>query len=248
MTELCRTCATPLGGGDRSCPACGAPAGGRIAGGQGRRVLLDSPVGAVDPPPLRRPSQQPRRPASVAATTSRRAGGGPVATGTVTGPVEHTEVYAIGPVQRGCAAGAAAVAALALLALLVLGGSHRGSGLWLLLPTLVAAVVLSAVPFVLPSQRTVTEMHRFRLTAVSGTVTACELLGSATGEPLGSGDAVEIFGRAGTPVRAAEIVRGAERMHGRAPLAYHVARHAPATALALSVISALITGALVLTA
>ncbi len=165
--------------------------------------------------------------------------------GTVTGEVTESAAEAVGGRQVRRAAAATAIAVAAVVTLMVAGGPHRVSGLVFLLPTLAVVAVLIATPFLVPRGRTRTPVYRFRITEVSGRVLDCEILGKLDGAPLRAGDGVEVFGRPGAVVRVDEIVRGDERLHGRPPVAFQIARHAATVALALATACAVGVGVLV---
>lgn len=252
MNGSCAACATPLGSRDRTCPGCGAAVRRtrEAAVGPGRQVLIDAGTDSPRTLPTRTASSPAARSAGRATATPRRprrTDAGPAACGTVTGEVMDAEIAAVGRRQWLRAVAAAGLAIAALLALLVLGGGHRGAGLALLLPTFFVTAVLVGAPFLIPRSRSRSMLTHFDVTAVSGTVTACELLGAPTAAPPRTGELVEVFGR-GTPVRAAEIVRDEERFRGRTPAAFLLAHHAPTAALALSVVCAVIACALAATA
>ena len=252
MSGSCATCATPVGSRDRACPSCGAA----VLREQeptvvpGRRVLIpggtDGPV--ATPAGTAAPSA-PRPFGQTAATPlrPRRTDSGPTACGTITGEVTEAEVAAVGRPQRLWAAAGAGLAIAAVVALLILGGEHRRAGLTFLLPTFLVTAVLAAAPLLIPRSRTHSTVLRFAVTAVSGSVTLCELLGAPTAAPPRKGEMVEVFGR-GTPLRVGEVVRGEERFRGRAPAVFLIVRGAPIVALALSVVCAAIACALVATA
>jgi hypothetical protein len=237
---------------DLHCPTCaaGTASARSTVEAPSRRVILDAPphpdTTAAPPPPAAVPPRraEPPRPARAAPAGSA---GGPAATGTVTGTVEQQFVDAFGPRERRLVAASGTVGVVAVVVLLVAGGAHRGSGLVFLLPTLAVLVAVLAAPFVIPGDRARTPSLRFRLTEVSGRVHECELRGAV--DPLGAGDLVEVFGRhAGAVLRADEIVRGEDRLHGRSPLAFQIVHHAGVVAAALAVVCAVGVGVFVVTA
>ena len=218
----CTGCATPLGTTDSSCPGCGAaamPHGVPTAATTGRQLILGPATagaigtGAPAPSPAvpLGGSVRPPRQSLLAAVVSRAGrSGGPVAAGTVTGPVTCDQITATGTGQR-------------LLALVVSGVRLRHR----------RGAAGSSVGHQLS-----TEVRRFRVTEVSGRQVDCELVGELAGAHLQPGDTVDVFGRttrhATVRVRAVMVTSNRSRITARPGSGFVLARIANVVVVTLA--------------